>query len=269
MPPRCAKARIIAKLATAAILALIGCSACGPAGSHPSLASCASFGVHAIKTRMTVRAVPGSCAGLSREQLNEAVASAVRRAVGPHPKAVGRRLALRDSRYLARLVTTVPPQPPASLAASPAQPSGGTKLDLSALACWVLTAAAGSYLFVRVRAVRRSRLPRLLVIGHVTMAASCLAALAAFAVSAAQPLAWVAVGLVITAAGLGMATLVTGLPEPRVGPAYGSVAGSAPAHGGGPATASKQQSLVVVIAVHGVLATATILLVLLAAIGGA
>jgi hypothetical protein len=60
-------------------------------------------------------------------------------------------------------------------------------------------------------------------------------------------LAWVSVGAVILIAGLGMGVLAADLPEPR-----------AQAGGGLPVT---------VIAVHGTLATTTILLVLLAAIG--
>jgi hypothetical protein len=62
-------------------------------------------------------------------------------------------------------------------------------------------------------------------------------------------LAWIAVGLLLLIAGLGMATLVTGLPEP--------------------AAAGQPRAPVTVIAAHGVLAAATILLVLLAAISAA
>ncbi|MGH3187158.1 MAG: hypothetical protein ACRDPY_03495 [Streptosporangiaceae bacterium] len=60
-------------------------------------------------------------------------------------------------------------------------------------------------------------------------------------------LAWVSVGLVILIAGLGMGVLAADLPEPSAG-----------RRGGLPVT---------VIALHGTLATTTILLVLLAAIG--
>jgi hypothetical protein len=81
-------------------------------------------------------------------------------------------------------------------------------------------------------------------------------------------LAWIAVGLILPVAGLGMATLVAALPEPAASGRPASpglslatrMAETAPARVRMPVT---------VIAVHGVLATATILLVLLAAIGAA
>jgi hypothetical protein len=226
--------------------------------------------------------VPEACAGLGREQVNQAVASAIREAVGPLPKAAARRLAVRDSKYLAHLVTTIPPQPPASLATQPAQSGGGTRLSLYALACWLLTAAAGSYLLGRLgglarmrgffglrgsagtRGSGRHRSARPggsmfgIVVGHVTAAVTCVGVLAAFAVTDVQVVAWIAVGLVSLTAGLGLATLVTGLPEPGPGP--GSETSLI--------AARRRQSLVAVVVTHGILATLTILLVWLAAVAG-
>ena len=99
-------------------------------------------------------------------------------------------------------------------------------------------------------------------------------------------LAWTAVGLTLVIAGLGLATLVTGLPEPAestaaepaapADQAHADLAGAAGGDAAGPALATRAAALAApakvrmpwtVIAAHGVLATATIMLVLLAAIG--
>jgi hypothetical protein len=105
-----------------------------------------------------------------------------------------------------------------------------------------------------------------------------------------RALAWAAASLLLPTAGLGMATLVTALPEPA-GPesaepesaepesveAESGLPGSAgplPPDSGRLATRiaattapARVRMPVAVIALHGVLATATMLLVLLAAIG--
>lgn len=79
-------------------------------------------------------------------------------------------------------------------------------------------------------------------------------------------LAWIAVGLILLIAGLGMATLIAALPEPA------SIAEAAsPRLSSGTLTAetvipARAAMSVLVIAAHGVLAAATFLLVLLAAI---
>ena len=83
-------------------------------------------------------------------------------------------------------------------------------------------------------------------------------------------LGWLAVGLIILIAGLGMGALTAALSQPSPGPApargTASTLGPAPAQGTPPTGA---RTPVAVIAVHGVLATTTILLVLLATIGAA
>jgi manganese efflux pump family protein len=246
----------------AAALAFV-CSGCAGALANGSPDSCQAYLVSAIEQHITVTVLPRSCAGQSHGQVNETVARSIRQAVGPLPKAAARRLAVADSRYLAHLVRPVSSPGPASLAATPARSASAALLRLSALACWVLTATAGSYLLARAGLYRRLRSGRLIgppdqavMTGHAGMAVAGLLICAAFAVTSTRALAWIAVALIVTAAGLGMATLVTALPEPvaRLEP----VATAAP---------GRQQSHVAVIAVHGVLATVTIVLVILAAIG--
>jgi manganese efflux pump family protein len=249
--------------AAVAVLATAGCSA-GQVRAHPSLAGCRSYGVHAIDRRMTVRTIPQACAGLSRSQVNQAVDSAIHAAVGSLPKAAARRLAVADGRYLAPMVRAVPPSAPEPLATGSggaASPAPGLLLPLAALACWLVTAIAGAYLLVRSRmprglrkrAVRsRDRLPAVMT-GHAALAVTGLAVWIGFASTGETWLAWLAVGLVMTVAGLGMATLIGGLPEPEsIRAAAAKTAGS--------------RAPVPVIAAHGIVATVTILVVLLAAI---
>jgi hypothetical protein len=262
MPVRITTAQAAVKLAVAAVFVLLACVACATGAGQPSLARCTAYGVQAIRHRTVVHAVPAACAGLSHEQVNSAVAIAVREAVGPRPKAPARRLAAQDSRYLAPLITSIPAPPPVAVSTASAASAGGTELSLFALGCWVLTASAGSYLVVRTRIVRR-RQGRwsargslgAIIASHVGAAVACVATLAAFAVTGTRAVGWAAAGLVITAAGFGMATLVTALPDP------GGTARAPAAR-----AARRQQSIVAVIALHGVLATVTILLVWLAVV---
>jgi manganese efflux pump family protein len=223
--------------------------------------SCYAFGVQAIKRHVTVTTVPRACAGLSRAQVNAAVGRAIKDVVGPHPKAVARHLARRDQAYLAQLISTVPAPTAAPTVAAPApapERSSGD-LPLAALLAWLVTAAAGSYLLAgwlavggsrrRLRAVRirATGLTRGFVVGHFGLALTGLGIWIAFLGTGVTALAWVSVGLVILIAGLGMGVLAADLPEP-----------GARRRGGLPVT---------VIAIHGALATTTILLVLLAALG--
>jgi manganese efflux pump family protein len=223
--------------------------------------SCYAFGVQAIKRHVTVTTVPRACAGLSRAQVNAAVGRAIKDVVGPHPKAVARHLAQRDQAYLAQLISTVPAPTAAPTVAAPAPAPARSSgdLPLAALGAWLVTAAAGSYLLAgwlavggsrrRLRAVRirATGLTRGFVVGHFGLALSGLGIWIAFLGTGVRALAWVSVGLVILIAGLGMGVLAADLPEP-----------GARRRGGLPVT---------VIAIHGALATTTILLVLLAALG--
>lgn len=103
---------------------------------------------------------------------------------------------------------------------------------------------------------RHRRIPRglvpITVLSHFALAVTGLGVWITFMVAGSPVLAWLAVGLIVLTAGLGMGALSTALSQPSWD--------AAPTRAGTP---------VAVIAVHGVLATATILLVLLAAIGAA
>jgi hypothetical protein len=101
------------------------------------------------------------------------------------------------------------------------------------------------------------------VLGHFGLALAGLGIWVAFLVTGLAALAWVAVGLVVLIAGLGMGVLGAALPEPARSPEPARN----PAPAGPGRRVSRAGTPVIVIAIHGMLATATILLVLLAAIG--
>jgi hypothetical protein len=261
-----------------------GCSSGVPASYRATVQTCSSFGLRAIQRHVTVTAEPGACAGLSLEQVNMAVTRAVKEAVGPEPKAIARHLAVQDSAYLALMLHTIQPTKPAPAppaAATPTRPSGGVPLGLAALVAWFVTAAAGSYLLagwlaaggLRRRGPAASLVP-VTVLSHFGLAVAGLGLWIAFVITGTWALAWVGVGLMVLIASLGMGALSAALPEPDrsaspAGPGSGS-AGPDPVARVQPqadAGSSKAGTPVAVIAVHGMLATATILLVLLAAIG--
>jgi hypothetical protein len=237
-----------------------GCSAGAPAAYRPTFDTCYAFDLQAIQRQITVTGEPQACAGLSREQVNQAVASAVRKAVGSEPKAVARRLAARDGAYLAHIVSTVQPAPAVPPAAVSARTSPGLPLSVAALAAWLVTAAAGAYLLAgwlaadgdfrrRLRRLRPTGVVAVTVFSHFGLALAGLVIWIAFMVTGVPVLAWLAVGVIIGVAGLGMGALSAALPDPARG------------------TALRARLPVTVIALHGMFATATILLVLLAAIG--
>ena len=265
-------------LLAAALVA--GCSGAAPAPYRATAGACYAFAVQALERRVTVTTVPRACAGLSHEQIDLAVTRAIRSVVGRRSKVAGRRLAHREIAYLVHLIKAAPVPTPAPVAAPPARPSPGTPLRLAALAAWVATTLAGSWLLAGWlvhgglrRHESRGGVPRAVIVGHFTLALAGLGVWIAFVVTGTAAVAWVAVGVILSIAGLGMATLAGGLP----GTASGEPAGSSP---DGPAslgpaaarTAVRETSArvgkpVTLIAVHGALAATTILLVVLAAIG--
>jgi hypothetical protein len=271
---------IIRTVAPAGLLAAVltaGCSAGAPVPYRGSVNTCYAFGVQAIRAHILVTTVPRACAGLSHEQVNLAVARAIRETAGSRPKAAARRLANTDGAYLGRLVTAVPPAKHVPLTAGPAPPGTAISAGLAALAAWILTAAAGSYLLagwlahggLRRRAVRADGPPPVIVVSHFVLAVGGLGIWIAFVATSVPALAWMAVGLILLVAGLGMATLVGALPEPaRIAEAASSPLPPATRTAGTAIPAGASMS-VIVIAVHGVLAGATVLLVLLAAISAA
>jgi hypothetical protein len=274
-----------AGLLAAALIA--GCSGGAPAPSRATAGTCYAFAVQALERHVTVTTVPPACAGLSHEQIDLAVTRAVRTVAGPHAKVAGRRLAHREIGYLVHLIKAAPVPGPAPLTAPSARPSSATPLRLAALAAWLATMLAGSWLLAGwvvhggLRQ-RRSRggVPPAVIVGHFTLALAGLGIWIAFVVTGVAAVAWAAVGVILSIAGLGMATLAGGLPGAAdAGPDSPGPAAARTTVREAPVpeapvleapvleTPARVGKPVTLIAVHGALAATTILLVVLAAIG--
>ncbi|MGW1811350.1 hypothetical protein [Streptomyces sp. NPDC002078] len=125
------------------------------------------------------------------------------------------------------------------------------------LCAWLLTAGLGGYLatvWVRHGGLRQrtpgvTRLPLWLVLGHVALAVTGLAAWTAYVVGGVRSSAWAACAVVLIVATFGFMMLLRWLP-------------SSGRHSHGDATAERHFPLTAVVA-HGTTAGATVLLVLL------
>jgi len=235
-----------------------------------SSASCYSFAVSALRHHLVVRRRPPACAGLPQSQINQDVARAIRTVVGPHPKALARQLSAAESRYLASLVRSVrPPSAVKFVAVSAPTSAGELALRFTALTTWVAAALAGAYLLVGLLGIARRRQFRkpmplpVVPLLHAGLATAGLLIWIAFMVAQVTALAWADVGLTWVIAGLGIATLLGG-PGPEASSGPNLAAPRRPP--GETAAAFPSRAPVVVIAIHGALATLTILLVLLAAV---
>ena len=233
-----------------------------------SAAACYAFAVRALRQRVIVRRMPPACTGLSPEQVNEAVSRAIRTIVGPLPKAAARKLAVADSRYLGSLIRLVRPPAPAPLPTSAAAQPATAAARLAALGTWLAAAAAGSFLLARRltrdgrRRVRVTGAPPWLAAGHAGLAVAGLCIWIVFVVTTQPVLGWLAAVVSWVIAGLGMATLLADAPGSEEGSARPSSVPPAASAAAFPARVP-----VLMIALHGALATATIVFVLLALIG--
>jgi hypothetical protein len=156
-------------------------------------------------------------------------------------------------------------------------------MEIAALVAWVLTAGGGFLLLSRwiagggLRQQRggATRFPAGLVFGHFALAAAGLVLWIIYLIIDSQGLAWVAVVLLVLVALLGFTMFARWLPTRRsTTTGVGAGAGGAVRHGvdAGPAQATtadpaERHLPVPVIAAHGLFAVATLVLVLLAALG--
>lgn len=148
-------------------------------------------------------------------------------------------------------------------------------LGIAALAAWVLTALGGFVLLGRwvarggLRQQRggATRFPAGLVFSHFVLAAAGLVVWIVYLVVDYDPLTWVALGLLVVIALLGFAMFSRWLPVYRgqtLTPA-GGPGTTRPATGS--AEPAERHLPVPVVVGHGVLAVATLILVLLTALG--
>jgi hypothetical protein len=238
-------AAILLAAAFLVVTAWAGCSAAlaatqrAPAlqGSvqHGSVQACIRFGIGAIERRVVVRTAPPACRGLTRAQVNFAVASAVHQiAVRVPGKARERRRAAMLSRYLAHLVTavTVHPPPP-TVAPKPTRQVSNKVLGLLALFCWLVTVSLGSYMLARwisrgaLRQAFRRRprsktgprsdtgLSPSVSFIHFGLAVGGLLTWIGYLVSNTALVGWIACGLLLPTAGLGMSLVFLGSSRGR------------------------------------------------------
>ncbi len=238
---------------------------------------CADYGVYAIDHHITVTRVPAACQGLSKAQINAAAASAINVVVGGRSKKPAwRRRAAEVAPRLAYLITgpqsvsSSPPQTYQPAAQTPVRTGSNVALRLAALGAWLITAGSGAYLlfsWIIGSGIRRRRwplaagAPPAVVLGHFGLATTGLVVWVTYLVADWTPLAWTAVALLLLVAGLGLALATLGLPG-RL-----SAAVDAPARADTAATSAPGWVRALLVAGHGLLATATLLLVVLAAIG--
>ena len=253
-----------AKVATWVALAgaAAGCAS-QTAAAGGSVNTCFQFGVAAIRHQVTVTALPPACQGLSQVEVNVALDRALQAAAaGVRGKSRQRQVIGRDIPYLAHLIRAAP-APAQPVAATPVShlPSRAA-LNLAALIAWLVTVGLGVSMMAR----WITRTPRhgtqaghgrgpALNFTHFGLALTGLLAWISYLATGLAGLAWVACGLLLAVASLGM-TLVF------LGPATGAAVDRS---GDKPRPAGHRSALAV--AAHITAACATILLAILAAIG--
>jgi hypothetical protein len=261
---------LAAALTCVACLTAAGTAAARAASSAPSSSTpaCYDYAVAALRQHVVVRRMPPACAGLAPQEVNEAVARAIRTVVGPLHKAAARALAVADSRYLGSLVRPVGLARPALAVAPPGTTASTVPARLAALAAWLIAAIAGARLLAsRLSAnQRRDRVPGvpLWVMGsHASVATAGLALWVAFVLTGSPLIGWLDVALTWLIAGLGMATLLADPGGHNVTSAGAGVA-AGPSTATAVLTMARPRVPVLTIALHGALAATTMALVLIA-----
>jgi hypothetical protein len=264
---------VVVAAVTLAGLAAAGCSH-QPATARASVQSCTEAGIDAIRHHVTVTSVPSACQGLTRAQVNFAVAGALHSAAaGARGKARQRARIARVSHFLEHLVTAVPvPRPEPQVAGPAARQASRTVLSLIALCTWLITIGLGlSMMASWIARGRRRRAPA----GRPprpparNLAHFGLLTWLAYLATGVTGVAWAACALLLPVVGLGM-TLV--FLSPAASPAESAATAQA-ALGETPGIPVRGDQLrvrrppVLVISAHIAFATATVLFAFLTAVG--
>jgi hypothetical protein len=278
-------------LATVVLAAACGSNAHAQHGADRagSVPACTTAAVQALEHHVTLTTLPGPCRGLSRAHLNLALGRAIYEVAGAgQHKAAWRHRAAAAEAGLARLIKSlpqpavhprpIPPPPPPAVASR-----WGT--GLAALATWLLTMGIGAFMLVPwirrrglhpPRAARRPLGP-VVTLGHASAAGAGLLTWLAYLVTGWTGLGWLAVGILVAVIGLGMATLTLWTaqasgPRPRPpGPIPPATVPPDPVppgpvrRGGISALPRRTRAnpRIIIPIVHGLAASATILLALL------
>jgi hypothetical protein len=237
-------------------------------------AACTTDAYQAIRARQRLTRVPAACQDLDASQRSAAVGLAIRMASGSGTKSMRRRQAGAAAAYVSVLISNpIPPAPsaggsPGGVAVPAASRLGFSEsaTEVAALLAWLATAGSGGWILIRwrraggrlarPRGAADTAAPSAVILGHVGLGLLGLALWALFIITGWAALAWISVALLACVAGLGMTVLFSGLPRPR--PSASQAPSSATRSGRQPAAA---------IAAHGLFVLASLLLVLLAAIG--
>lgn len=258
-------------LATGVLATTLGAG--GASHSHGSVPACTAAAVRAIDQHAPLASVTAACRGLTRAELNFALGRGIFDVAGAgHHKAAWRRRAVAAGARLARLIESG--RRPAALAGagrpapSGAAPASRWGLGLSTLAAWLLTVGSGAFMlagWIRGgglhRREGRNRLGPVVTLGHFGVASSGLLVWIAYLATGWAVLAWLAVGVLVAAVGFGMATLTLWTSPARAG-VPGPAAGQ-PGQPAGPQRTPRSDLRVIIPVVHGLTASATVLLALL------
>lgn len=241
--------------------------------SHPprSVPACTATAVRAIEHRAPLASVTAACRGLTRAELNFALGRAIFDVAGAgHHKTAWRRRAVAAGARLARLIESGrhPAAGAGSPASTPAAPASRWGLGLSALAAWLLTVGSGGFMlagWIRGGGLRRrpgrNRLGPVVTLGHFGVASTGLLVWIAYLATGWAVLGWLAVGLLVAAVGFGMATLTVWTSRARTGPPAPDA--GRPAQAAAPRRTPRNDLRVIIPIVHGLTASATVLLALL------
>ena len=282
------------------IAALAGSAARTVAARRASVAGCTSVVTQAIRLNATISAVPADCRGLRPGQLHDAVATAVSQVTDHGRKVLRRHYAAQASVRVAVLAAAAE-QEAAAQATGTANGAGSTvvpagpgglpiPVGMAALVTWLLAELSGGYLllgWLRHGGMRRKRtsasgLPPVVLLSHFGLASAGLLVWLGYLITGVAGAAWVAVGLLLPVAGLGMATLVLAIPETggatrpaAAGPGAAVTVPAVAVPAGGPTTGiatttrRRPRMPAMIISLHGAFAFITVLLAVLAAIGAA
>ncbi|MGW7528365.1 hypothetical protein [Streptomyces sp. NPDC054783] len=138
-------------------------------------------------------------------------------------------------------------------------------MDIAALVAWVVTALGGFVLLarwiarggLRQQQTGATRFPASVVFGHFLLAAAGLVVWIVYLAADRSALAWTSLGILVAVALLGFTMFARWVPVYR----------TATAAGGEETTPAERHLPVPVVVAHGVLGAATLVLVLLAALG--
>ena len=143
-------------------------------------------------------------------------------------------------------------------------------MDIAALILWIITAAGGFYLLatwigkggLKQQSPQVSKFPPALIFGHFLLAAVGLIVWIIYVATDNSGWAWTALILLLVIALLGFGMLLRWIPSYRARAAAGTAAGTATQE----QAPAESHFPVMVVGLHGVLAVATLLLVLLTAL---